>query len=70
MTRTFHMGEPSEYQKMCFSRVLQVSEPPHMRRAAVIRATGTALPDQGTFSNKAVKQTLVGCMGHRTITNT
>ena len=24
VTRTFHMGEPSEHQKMCFSRVLQV----------------------------------------------
>lgn len=25
VTRTFHLGEPTEYQKMCFSRVLQVA---------------------------------------------
>lgn len=24
MTRTFHLGEPSKHQKVCFTRVLQV----------------------------------------------
>ena len=24
MTRTFHLGEPTQHQKMCFTRVLQV----------------------------------------------